>query len=67
MQKPQIIEDDPLLDTREMAELLGVKPETLENWRTTKRYALPYIKVGRCVRYRKSDGQKFLDARTVAA
>ena len=62
-----VSKSDPLLTTREMAEFLGVAPGTLEVWRTTKRYALPYIKVGRKVRYRRSAGEAFLAARTVAA
>ena len=35
-----------LLDTPETAEVLGVSPDTLAIWRCTKRYDLPYIKVG---------------------
>ena len=37
------------------SEALGVKVSTLTNWRTTGRYNLPYIKVGRLVRYRVED------------
>ena len=37
------------------SEVLGVKVSTLTNWRTTGRYNLPYIKVGRLVRYRVAD------------
>ena len=37
------------------SEVLGVKVSTLTNWRTTGRYNLPYIKVGRLVRYRVED------------
>ena len=37
------------------AAILGVKPLTLAVWRSTKRYALPYYKFGRCVRYLMSD------------
>ena len=59
--------DDALLTTSEMAKLLGVKPATLEVWRATQRYPLPYVKVGRLVRYRKSAGLEFLVSRTVVA
>jgi len=58
---------DRLLDGTQAAALLGVAPGTLEVWRTTKRYPLPYIKVGRNVRYRLSALEAFLTARTVAA
>jgi helix-turn-helix protein len=62
-------DDDPLLTTVEMAVVLGVTPGTLEVWRSTKRYLadLPYIKIGRNVRYRRSAGLKFLERRTVSA
>jgi hypothetical protein len=33
---------------------LYVKPSTLEVWRSTGRYDLPFEKIGRKVRYRKS-------------
>jgi hypothetical protein len=42
------------------AEVLGVKPSTLSVWRSTGRHNLPYMKVGRLVRYRLSDLAKFL-------
>ena len=58
---------DPLLTTPQMAELLGVAPGTLEVWRTTRRYPLPFVKVGRKVLYRRSAGEAFLESRTVAA
>jgi predicted DNA-binding transcriptional regulator AlpA len=59
--------DDTLPTTPEMAALLGVKPATLEVWRATRRYPLPYVKIGRLVKYRKSAGLKFIASRTVVA
>jgi hypothetical protein len=35
--------DDPLLTTAESAEYLGMKRGTLEVWRCTGRYGIPYI------------------------
>lgn len=58
---------DPLLSEQQAAEVLGVKPATLQAWRSTKRYALAYVKVGRLVRYRQSALQAFLASREVAA
>ena len=55
-----------LLNSNQAAAYLGVLPGTLEVWRCTKRYHLPFIKVGRLVRYRKSDLDNFLADRTVA-
>lgn len=54
----------PLLTQEEAAVLVGVKPSTLQIWRVTGRYGLPYVKSGRLVRYRESDVLAFLDRRT---
>lgn len=45
---------DPLLTQEQAADRLKVKPKTLEVWRSTKRYNIPFVKVGRLVRYRES-------------
>ncbi len=56
--------NDPLMTTTEAANYLGVAPETLNVWRCVKRYDIPYIKVGRLVKYRKSALDTFLEQRT---
>ena len=56
-----------LLDTEPAAAHLGIKPHTIEVWRVSGRYSLPFIKVGRRVKYRLADLERFLDARTVRA
>jgi hypothetical protein len=49
-----------LLTREQAAAYLGVKPQTLAGWATTKRYDLPMVKIGRnIVRYRLSDLQAF--------
>jgi predicted site-specific integrase-resolvase len=55
-----------LLNESETAAYLGLRPETLATWRSTNRYRLPYLRVGRAIRYRPSDVEKFLKERTVA-
>ena len=56
----------PTLLTREQAaEYLGVKPQTLAVWASTQRYELPFIRVGRSVKYRQTDLDAFLKRRTV--
>lgn len=60
-------EKDRLLTTQQAAELLDVSPQTLEVWRSTKRYKLAYVKIGRNVRYPRSAIQDFIASRTVAA
>jgi excisionase family DNA binding protein len=49
-----------LLSRKQAAEYLGVKEQTLACWVTTKRYALPYVKVGRLVKYRREDVERFI-------
>jgi excisionase family DNA binding protein len=54
-----------LLTREQAAQFLGVKAQTLAVWASTKRYALPMIKVGSLARYRRSDLERFLESRTV--
>jgi excisionase family DNA binding protein len=56
-----------LLTRREAAVYLGVKPQTLAAWAVSGRYNLPRLKVGRSVRYRVADLERWLTARTVGA
>jgi len=51
--------------SHEAANILGVAPETLAIWRCTKRYPLPYIKIGRKVFYKGADIQAFIESRTI--
>jgi hypothetical protein len=53
-----------LLDEATAAQRLSVAPATLRVWRCTGRYALPFVKVGRLVRYRATDLDLFLRSRT---
>jgi excisionase family DNA binding protein len=57
--------DSNLLTRDQAAKYLGVKPQTLAAWLCRRRYPLPVVRVGRLVRYRLSDLEAFLDARTV--
>ena len=61
------IKDDELLDTPAAAKILNVEPNTLEVWRVKKRHALPYVKIGRLVRYRRSALMAFLTKNEHAA
>lgn len=55
---------DPLLTPPEAAAYIGVTENTLSVWRCVGRYNIPFIKVGRLVKYRKSALDTFLDSRT---
>lgn len=53
-----------LVDETEAAEILDVVPGTLSVWRSTGRYAIPFIKVGRKVRYSRTALNVWLESRT---
>lgn len=53
-----------LLDDKAAAAVLDVSPGTLSVWRSTGRYALPFLKIGRKVRYRRADLQAWMESRT---
>ena len=55
-----------LLDEKQAATVLNVKPGTLSVWRSTGRYSIPFVKVGRSVRYRLGDLNAWLESRTQA-
>jgi excisionase family DNA binding protein len=54
-----------LRSREEAAEYLSIKPQTLAAWATSGRYGLPFVRVGRKVRYRLADLDAFLERRTV--
>ena len=54
---------DYLIDAKAAAAYLGVSPWTLADFRL-KGVGPNYIKVGRCVRYRRSDIEAWLVSRT---
>lgn len=58
--------DIKLLTPKQVSEMLSVDYETLNVWRATKRYKLPYVKVGSLVRYKLQDVQDFIESRTLS-
>lgn len=54
-----------LLTPHEVSDILGISVETLNVWRATNRYKLPYVKAGRLVRYRMSDVDNFINSRLI--
>jgi excisionase family DNA binding protein len=57
-------EKSDLVDADEAARILGTTPGTLSVWRSVGRYALPFVKVGRSVRYSRTALQFWLEQRT---
>jgi hypothetical protein len=55
-----------LLDTKETAALLRCSPRTLAIDRVRRRWRVPFLKVGRCVRYDRSAVLGWLASRNPA-
>lgn len=55
---------DPLLTRTQAAEYLNIKTQTLAAWACNKRYPLPMVKIGRTVRYKLSELERFIAMRT---
>ncbi len=60
-----MLSTDSLLTREQAAAYLNVRPQTLAVWATNKRYPLAYVRVGRSVRYLRSELDQFIAARTV--
>lgn len=54
------------LTPEEAANIIGVEPGTLANWRSNKRHELPYYKPGKRVFYWERDVNNFIEKSTVA-
>ena len=52
---------EPLLSRKQAAAYLNISITTLAVWDYTKRYNLEPIKIGKCVRYRRSSLDRFID------
>lgn len=49
-----------LLNRKEAADYLGIKEQTLACWACAGRYRLPFVRVGRLVKYRQQDLDAFI-------
>lgn len=50
---------------REAAEYLGVATQTLYNWRATGRVRIPYVRLGRLVKYIRADLDAYLERQRI--
>ena len=55
-----------LLTTEDVADILGVAPQTVANWRQSGRHKLPHLKIDRLVRYDPAAIDHFLAKSEVA-
>jgi excisionase family DNA binding protein len=64
--KAVAVKNSEILNKTEAAMYMGLRPQTLDNWRSTGRYRLPFIRIGtRTIRYRREDLDQFLSSRMV--
>lgn len=61
MDRAQTIATDGLLNTDQAAAKLGIKAQTLRIWRIQRNNPLPFIKLGKSVRYDPSDLDAFIE------
>ncbi len=50
-----------LLNKSDAARILDVSEKTLDNWVSNRAVDLPYVKVGKCRKYRESDIEQFIN------
>jgi len=55
------------MNEEQAAAFLGVKPNTLAVWRASGRYDLPFVRIGRLIRYRRADLEAWLEKRAVGS
>ena len=60
----QINPSTRVLLTGEVSALLNIRPQTLAIWWCKRRYDLPFIKVGRLIRYRAADVEQWPQGRS---
>ena len=53
--------DKVLLTTTDVADITGNTVSTIATWRCTRKVNIPYIKIGKTVRYRLSDVLAFIN------
>ncbi|MDP2805348.1 MAG: helix-turn-helix domain-containing protein [Gallionellaceae bacterium] len=54
-----------LYDRSQAAAYLGIKPQTLASWACNHRNAIPFIKIGRSVKYCLADLDAFIQQNRV--
>lgn len=55
----------PLLTTKQVADILGLKPHTIAVGRSDGSFDLPYVKVNRSVRYDPEELKAFMKAKRI--
>jgi len=55
-----------LLTTEQAAELLQISPATLQKWRSTGQENIPYLKIGRLPRYKRSAIEAYITRKSIS-
>lgn len=58
-----VLTPDGLLSPEQAAQHMGLSVKTLATWRSTGRHALPFIRCGSRIRYRRADLDAWLASR----
>lgn len=58
------LSDDLLVNQNTAGELLSIPPATLQKWRSTGENNIPFVKIGRNVRYRTTDLKAYIENHT---
>jgi hypothetical protein len=56
------LDDNIIVDTSEAATLICTPEKSLIKWRSTGEHNIPFIKIGRNVRYRTKDLRNWIEA-----
>jgi len=56
---------DTLTDTEGAASLLSILAATLTKWRSTGEVRIPFVRIGRQIKYRTTDLKAFIESSTV--
>jgi len=65
LQQKLSLDTDALIDTDGASTLLSVPSATLAKWRSTGEVRIPYVRLGRQIKYRTSDLKRFIETSTV--
>jgi excisionase family DNA binding protein len=65
MKNVSTVDSSRLMTVEDAAGFLGITKSTLDKWRSEKRNGLPFVRIGRLVRYRHSDLLAWLVSKTV--
>ena len=60
----QELDRNTAINENKAAEVMDVKIQTLRNWRHLRK-GPPYLKLGRCVRYKIDDIKSFMEAHRI--